>query len=131
MWRTLLASHNAACRTVFGQNRFLTGRMYRFFKLWLILPGDHIRGPIPRIFSNRPARPFSERYQPVASIHKASFRVPDAQMFRFALVSDRVKAYIAAIEDCERLCLRATAHARFPFNVDRKPDECLSGEPND
>jgi len=39
--------------------------------------------------------------------------------------------YIAAIEDCERLCLRASGARQISFNVDIPPVECLSGKPND
>jgi hypothetical protein len=49
----------------------------------------------------------------------------------FLLVSPACNNYIAAIEDCERLCLRATRARQISFNVDIQPVECLTGQPND
>jgi len=47
------------------------------------------------------------------------------------LVSGDQNTYIATIEDCERLCLRALGARQISFNVDIKPVECLTGQPND
>ncbi|MFL0693598.1 MAG: hypothetical protein ACJLUP_16325 [Agrobacterium tumefaciens] len=52
-------------------------------------------------------------------------------LFRFLLVSAPSFPYIAAIEDCERLCLRAFSARQISFNVDIPAAECLGGKPND
>ncbi|MDM7982613.1 MULTISPECIES: hypothetical protein [Rhizobium/Agrobacterium group] len=55
----------------------------------------------------------------------------ETAVFRFLLVSTPSFPYIAGIEDCERLCLRAFSARQISFNVDIPAVECLGGKPND
>jgi hypothetical protein len=55
----------------------------------------------------------------------------ETAVFRFLLVSATSFPYIAGIEDCERLCLRAFSARQISFNVDIPAVECLCGKPND